>query len=302
MVILTLVSTVAAGMVWAQQRAIEVEAAERARSQATWILNGALDWTRLILRVDARTRGSDNLGEPWAVPLAEARLSTFLAADRAATSDDDGPEAFLSGRISDLQARYNLRALVDANGAPLAEEVAALQRLCDSVGAPTGVAAQMAQALAAAWRPGTENAPLAPHTLSQLAWLGIDPATLRLLAPYVVLLPVATAVNVNTAPREVLAAVFDGIDRGAAERLVQLRQRNPFGSLAEVQRALPEKVKVPGGRVDVKTSYFEVIGRLRLEDRVLVERSIVERNGNRDVVVLQRERRSALDGAQELVR
>ena len=82
MLILTLVATLAAGMVWQQWRAIQVEAAERARTQSAWILSGALDWARLILREDARTGGADHLGEPWAVPLAEARLSTFLAADR----------------------------------------------------------------------------------------------------------------------------------------------------------------------------------------------------------------------------
>ncbi|HVK33452.1 MAG TPA: type II secretion system minor pseudopilin GspK, partial [Burkholderiaceae bacterium] len=83
LLILTLVSTLATGMVWQQWRAIQIESAERARTQAAWILSGALDWARLILREDARERGgADLLGEPWAVPLAEARLSTFLAADR----------------------------------------------------------------------------------------------------------------------------------------------------------------------------------------------------------------------------
>ncbi len=117
MVILTLVATLAAGMVWQQWRAVEVESAERARAQAAWILNGAHDWARLILREDSRSPGVDHLGEPWAVPLAEARLSTFLAADRSNTTDD-GPEAFLSGSIADAQARYNLRNLVDQEGKP----------------------------------------------------------------------------------------------------------------------------------------------------------------------------------------
>ncbi len=87
MMILTLVATLASGMVWQQSRSIQVEAAERARVQSAWILNGALDWARLILREDARSGGADHLGEPWATPLAEARLSTFLAADRDNNAD-----------------------------------------------------------------------------------------------------------------------------------------------------------------------------------------------------------------------
>ena len=81
----------------------EVETAERARVQSAWVLTGALDWARLVLREDA-SPGSlvDHLGEPWAVPLQEARLSSFLAADRNVMTDTGAEvmEAFLSGRSS----------------------------------------------------------------------------------------------------------------------------------------------------------------------------------------------------------
>ena len=118
-------------MLWQQWRAVQVEAAERARAQSAWILSGALDWARLILREDAKNGGPDHLGEPWAVPLAEARLSTFLAADKANT--EDAPDAFLSGVITDAQAKLNLFNLVTGNQIdPL--QTAALQRLCETVG------------------------------------------------------------------------------------------------------------------------------------------------------------------------
>src|SRR5689334_5923452 len=107
MIIVTLIATLAASMVWQQWRAVQVEAAERARTQSAWILSGALDWARLILREDQRSGKVTALTEPWAVPLAEARLSTFLAADKD-NNTDDGIEAFLSGSISDAQGRYNL--------------------------------------------------------------------------------------------------------------------------------------------------------------------------------------------------
>ena len=111
MSLLVLVTTLAAGMVWQQHRAIQVEAAERSRTQSAWILNGALDWARLILREDARSGGPTALSEPWATPLAEARLSTFLAVDKD-NNAEGGPDAFLSGAITDLQSRYNLRNLL----------------------------------------------------------------------------------------------------------------------------------------------------------------------------------------------
>ena len=142
MMIVALVATLAASMIWQQWRAIQVEAAERARTQSAWILAGALDWARLILREDAKNVGAtgstiDHLGEPWAVPLAEARLSTFLAADKSNT--DDAPDAFLSGAITDAQARYNLTNLV-SGGAVDPIELATLQRLCATVGVSADVA------------------------------------------------------------------------------------------------------------------------------------------------------------------
>lgn len=321
MVILTLVATLAAGMVWQQSRSVQLEAAERARVQAAWILNGALDWARLILREDSRSGGADHLGEPWATPLAEARLSTFLAADKD-NNADGGPDAFLSGSITDAQSRYNLRNLVDGEGKIVPAELKAFARLCEAAGLPTDAAGRVAEGLRAAWGPagaaregagggapgsgstggGTavatsstgSNAGLAPQQVAQLRWIGLDAATLQRLEPYVSLLPVRTPVNANTAGREVLLAAIDGLDLATAERLVQVRQRAPFRNLDDVQAQLPQTVKADQARVDVKTRFFDVFGRLRLEDRALEERSLVERRGDRglEVVTLQRQRRN----------
>ncbi len=299
MVIVVLIVTIASGIVWLQTRAVQVEAAERARSQAAWILAGALDWSRLILKEDARearNRGQnrDSLDEPWATPLAEARLSTFLAADQD-NNADSGPEAFISGAIVDAQSRLNLRGLVDGSGKTVPAQVAALQRLADLAGAPGDTAARIAEGLRLAQLPpeeaGAAGAPLRPAQLDDLRWLGIDAATLARLSPWVDLLPVTTSVNANTAPREVLLAAIDGIDLGTAERLVLARQRKPFDTLADVQALLPADAKVEGARIGVSSAWFLVSGRLRLEERVLEERSLLQRDGDR-VTVRRRERHS----------
>lgn len=297
MIIVTLVATLAAAMVWQQWRAVQVESAERARAQSAWILSGALDFARLILREDQRSGRPTALTEPWATPLAESRLSTFLAVDKAQA--DDGPEAFLSGSIGDAQGRYNLTNLVTpAAGATPATvslpELETLQRLCQLLGVETGVADRIAAGLLDALAPSTGAAPLLPRTVAQLSWLGVDPASVQALQPYVVLLPVATPINVNTASKEVLAAAIKGMDPASAERLIQIRQRTPFkdlpGFTAQVAAFAPLTAKL-----DVRSSFFEVRGRLRLVDRVLVERSMVQRLPNGQINVLQRERIAGLD-------
>ncbi|MFI4930777.1 MAG: type II secretion system minor pseudopilin GspK [Burkholderiales bacterium] len=287
MSLLVLVSTLASGMVWQQYRAIEVEAAERSRVQSAWILNGALDWARLILREDARSPGPTALSEPWATPLAEARLSTFLATDKD-HNVDSGPDAFLSGSIVDLQSRYNLRNLIDGNKV-IETELATLQRLCEAAGVPTDTAARIAEGLRAAWAGGDAQGsatPLVPRTVAQLQWLGLDPDVLDRLQNFVVLLPVRTTVNVNTADAEVIAAVTPGLDPGAAQALVQARQR---GAYASVEAARKQAPSLDPKNVGVRSNYFEVRGKLRLDERALEERSIVERRGV-DIVTILRER------------
>jgi general secretion pathway protein K len=296
LVIVTLVVTIAASMVWQQWRAVQVETAERARTQSAWILSGALDWARLILREDARSNRPTALTEPWALPLAEARLSTFLAADTS--NAEDAPDAFLSGRIIDVQSRYNLNNLVqDAEVVPA--ELAILQRLFDNIGVSSDLAQRIADGLRAAVVPASPDdttvAPLLPRKLSQLAWLGIDEGAIAQMQPYVTLLPTRTTVNLNTAPREVLAAVIEGLDLASAEQIIQRRQRNAFRTPREVEAMIQPK-KLDDRNVGVLSTYFEVTGRLRLDDWSLEERSLVQRNGL-DVIPLQRERLTQREGA-----
>ncbi len=300
MIIVTLIASLAAGMVWQQYRAVQIEAADRARAQSAWILQGALDWARLILSTDAKA--VDHLGEPWAVPLAEARLSTFLAADKTAASDDDGPEAFLSGSIEDAQSRYNLYALLGSTEVPKLEQ-RVLERLCSQVNAPPGTAAVIIAGLREAFptptsggTPTRDSGPLQPAGLDQLSWFGLDADTLRRLQPYVVLLPKATPVNLNTAPREVIAALFDGVDLATAESLVQGRKAKPLQNVAkDAATYLPADAltQATDARASVTSSFFIVTGRLRLDERQLEQRSLIERNGLK-TVVLARERISQL--------
>ena len=136
------------------------------------------------------------------MPLAEARLSTFLAADKDNT--DDAPDAFLSGAITDAMARYNLTNLLDAKGGIDTRELARrCERLCETVGVSADVATRIATGLRDAAPPRSDrhparallphvapaDPPLMPQSAAQLAWLGVDAESLRALEPYVVLIP-----------------------------------------------------------------------------------------------------------------
>lgn len=298
MLIVTLVATLAAGMVWQQWRAIEVESADRTRNQASWLLAGALDWARIILRED--NKAVDGLTEPWATGLADIRLSTFLAADKQNNNNADTEiDAFLSGTITDAQSRYNLHNLIEEDEETSQAEAQNLQRLCEVLGLPAETAARISAGMRGAQAAEdqldqeesvTPGAPLPPQRVSQLTWLGLDAETVRRLTPYVVIIPATTQVNINTAPAEVMMAVVAGLDRASAERLVQARMRTAFDSLAKAQALIPESIKLATAKgVTIKTDYFEITGQLRYENLTLRELSLVRRSGT-EVTVLRRER------------
>ncbi len=297
LIIMTLVVTLAAGMVWQHARAIQVESAERARAQSAWILHGALDWARLILREDNQT--ADHEGEPWAVPLAEARLSTFLAADRSGVADaavaEDGPDAFLSGSIADAQGRWNLRNLLKNDGTLDDAQREVLQRICDTLGAPGDTAKQIADGYLRAWS-NQEGASVLPSTMRDLGWLGIEPAVVAQLSTKITILPIRTKLNLNTASAEVMAAVIPGATMGQAQGIVEARKREYFKNKQALKSQLTDtQFKAYDTDLDVKTSYFEVRGRMRLDNRVLEEVSIVRRDANRSVTPIHRERVNHMD-------
>ena len=292
-----MVATLAAAGLWQQWRAAEVEAAERQRAQASWVLSGALDWARLILREDGGSSGSvDHLGEPWAVPLREARLATFLAANRDADiSGSSAERSFLSGEIVDLQSRLNVSNLVEGGRVSLAG-TRAFVRLFELLGLPTGQVEALAQQLLRASQASRQAlpadgspVPLLPQEVAQLVWLGLPPASVKAIAPYVTVLPARTPINLNTAPAPVIYAAVDGIGLADAQRLVAQRSASHLRTVADATPLLGPEARTGDGVASVGSRFFEVRGQLRLDQQVVVERSLVQRDIQR-VQTLRRER------------
>ena len=295
MLILTLVATVAAAMVWHQQRAIEVEAAERAGTQATVMLNAILDTARFFIRTLPPGTPVVN-GTGIGQELKDMRLDQLLAADRN-NNADTSLDAFFSAQITDAQGRYNLRRLVGDDGKALPTELAALRRLCQAAGLPAETADQLAQALGTAWSGQDDEGPLPPGLMDQLAWLGLDANVIATLRPHVDILPGRTPVNVNNATAPALVAAIDGIDAASAQILLNRRPPTGWKDLAGFRSLLPENITADDGRVAAQTRYFEVRASVRLGDRERVERWLLESRSDRanEVVVLRHSPASLID-------
>jgi general secretion pathway protein K len=105
---------------------------------------------------------------------------------------------------------------------------------------------------------------------------GFTPDMVARLRPFVTVLPTATAVNMNTAPAEVVAAVVPGMNLSNAQAFVARRETVFFHNISDVQLALRgagvQQTSFDPNELDVNTSYFLVHGRVEHE-RAEVDRT-----------------------------
>ncbi|WP_429325740.1 type II secretion system minor pseudopilin GspK [Paraburkholderia sp. GAS348] len=127
---------------------------------------------------------------------------------------------------------------------------------------------------------GDDNAAVAPLQLTSVDSLldipGYTPEVVARLRPFVTVLPTVSAVNVNTASAEVIAAIVPGMSLSAAQAFVARRQTVFFHNVSDVQLALRgagvQSVAIDPSEMDVNTSYFLIHGRVQHE-RAEVDRT-----------------------------
>lgn len=300
LLVVTLAVVLVSGLLWRQQVQIRSIENQRLRAQADWIYSAALDYARLVLRDDLRRTAVDHLGEVWAVPIAETRLSDFLGA--SLRTDTAGETSFIAGRIVDAEARFNLTNLVNlitVNGVtrsagPNADAIAAYRRLLLLLNLNPELAEVTALHLQATLGAGPTGPAQAPATaptprafplrdLDDLLTIpGYDPASVARLAPFAIVLPQRSTHNANTASAEVMSALLDGLALPAARTLVAQRARAHYNSLADLQNQLraaaPELPARSLAAFDVRSSHFLVYGQVRHERAERVREALVYRN------------------------
>ncbi len=226
--------------------------------QGRWLLEGVMQWVKLILSEDARGRGGrvDHLGEPWAVPIRDLDLSNFLSqqkgVDWVSGRLDD---VRFSGRIVDAQARLNLTVDNDSDErfVRIALERLALKR-GDTVADYTVVRTDRqngAGVLASFDVSGFKNSG------ASMGGTNVDPGG-------VVNLPEPTPVNVNTANQDILFAVIQNSTAQEIAAIIKSRTERPFDDFDDLLTRFPSlRGRALSRWVGAKTSYFEVFGELR---------------------------------------
>jgi general secretion pathway protein K len=288
MLVLAIAAIVASGFMF--RAAMEWRKFDNATSliQARWVLRAAENWAGAVLRDDGRQSSVDHRGELWAKELPPV--------------DSEGYA--LSGRVEDLDGRFNINNLVK-NGVVEPTQLAVFQRLLRALDLPETIAAYTADWLdkddetyggdepeTAFYR--TLDPPLAPAdrplvSVDELIRVrGMDATTLARLRPFVAALPERAGVNVNTAPAEVLAALVDGLTMEQAYTLAARRDRAYFRDLADFGQALPPGLAPVTDMARTDSRYFLVTARAR-HDRVNIgSRALLKRDANSNPVLIWR--------------
>ncbi|WP_426116358.1 type II secretion system minor pseudopilin GspK [Massilia sp. PWRC2] len=291
----TLAVTIVASLFWQQQVQVRSMENQRLHLQTQWILRGALELSSLILKSrSGQAAQYTSLDQVWTTPLAETRLDQYIERERL---ENEVFNATLSGSLSDATARYNLNLLA-ANGVADAEQIAIFKRLLSNLQLDPGLAVKVAQLVASANPAPTagaqgsvsRSATNVPMGLVQvndlLAVTGLNLDAVERLREFVIVLPASAAVNVNTAPAEVLSAVLQNCSMSQAAAIVEKRKQTPAISPTNFTTLNPGTVFMDGAKVNVMSSYFLAHSRIRLDRAALDAESLIESNLGGQTTVL----------------
>jgi len=297
LLVVAIVTVVCASMIARQQLSIRVTSNQLQARQAWHYALGGEALAQSVLRRDAQATG--NGGQPPVDHLLEAWAQPQPAYDL-----DEG-QGQVQVRIEDLSGRFNLNSLVQddqPNEAAQAQFRRLLLRLeitepyaerlvdwLDSDQQPTGETGAEDNAYLLLDSP-YRTAGRRLDDLSELRLLlGMRDEDFQRLAPHVSVLPAGTPLNVNTASALVLSSLADNLGTGAAEALVQARRSGGFRDVATFM-AQPAfaAVQLQNPRVAVTSQYFQATSEVRLGDRRLALVSLLRRDADGAVRVLQR--------------
>lgn len=294
MLTVALVATLSSAAVWHLWRSAELEAADRDRQQALWLLSGSLDWARDVLYRDARGNNGpaavDHLQEAWSQPLSAANFLGFLSADPL-PGDSASVSVAVTAQIVDLQARLNFRNLVKygnsatkARAFVSAPDLATFHRLFELLGLPAGELEQAAARLVDVLNrlrqdENPRGSDLLPQDMEQLTLLGLSAPSLAALRPHATLLPERSSLNINTASAHALCASVPGMSLAEARSQVQARVSTPFISMAQANERIAALRNNPIEEtvLDVNSEFFEVNTRVSMANVFLQERTILNR-------------------------
>ena len=284
MLITALTGSLAAGLAWDNALDVRRTMTLLFHEQGMQVALGAESWIRNILRDDAIQSPTDHLGELWASELPGLPV------------DNDSVQGAVTGQIEDLNGRFNVNNLLDANGGideDVLEQFRNLLIALDIEPRFAGLAADWIDADQDASFPDgaedpiytglmppyrTYNRPLV--NITELAALeGMDKASFDRLLPHITALPGRTNINVNTATFAVLQSLDASIDATTAESLMSQREEAGFANVSETFGTLVSNQALLGQLVE-SSEFFQLKAIVQIDTVRVTYFSVMHRAPN----------------------
>jgi general secretion pathway protein K len=118
---------------------------------------------------------------------------------------------------------------------------------------------------------------------------GVSPKVYRTLSDYITVLPKPAPINLNTAPKQLLMALGDGLNATQVDELITARGKT---GIVNPQKLAPllKKLNIRDEQVTIESQYFMTIATITTEDLRLINYSIIKRskdkNGKISVILL----------------
>ena len=238
MLIMALITTLTFSLEWDNSLDLRRTYVSMYREEGIQAAFGAESWVLTILRQDAQDSDTDHLGEIWAADMPVLPLG----------GPGESLQGEIYGDIEDLQGRFNINNLVDADGEVDQPSLEQFRRLLIALGLDVrlaGIAADWIDAdQDASFPDGAEDSIytgiVPPYraanqviaSTSELAALeGMDKATLDTQQPHIAALPGRTSINDNTATGPVLQSLDENLTLPDVERLIGERGESGFSDI-----------------------------------------------------------------------
>lgn len=275
LIVVGVATVLTTGLIWRQELQIRALENMRDRTQVAWLQRAAIDFARLVLVEDQRNSQFDHLGESWALPLVDSKVASFLK-----TSDvpDEIASVTVLGSLIDAQGAFNLRNLWSSDFKAINRSgVQSYEGLLDSLKLDRNLAQSTAQSVLDRGLP-----------LSSVDALLLLPAytnsVLAKLSPHLVVLPMPTKININTATPEVLMGAIPSLSRSAADAFITQRSRVPLKSPEGIVEALSkagmtQNVVLNTDLLDVKSQFWILRTEIRIGAGIYVNFALIQRIG-----------------------
>lgn len=257
-------------------------------SQAQAYAESAEAIAEVGLSLDAQSSDVDHLFELWNTTDAVFPL-------------DEGGLVHVS--INDLQGRFNLNWL-SMDNPDRAGALKAFDRLLVLIGADSAIAQELYQWFdadtGADYFYADEEPSYAPSysamaDITELLLLkSVDFEQFDLLSPWVSALPADSALNINTAPVEIIQTIAGYVDENIANQAITDRGEEGFQATTDFLNQDVFKENEQSGiylsELSVTSLWFELYTEITLGENALSQRSVVHRDDDGGMTVILRDR------------